>query len=412
MVKCEGLLFVMEKLSSLQAVKDRFGGLVFLDLTRYDLQTAHRLLGEHARPQVQKILSQKLDRLDAVKCGVLMQQARSCAETLASKLEDKRFDSRLLGAVQEYLDCLNAWAGGVGLADFNHPALTIYKPIRPLDLALFLQHDNTGCQTGMYRQEDESVILWHTEEDVEFELGSGFDQLRLAAFTVEDGNDPITIHAFIYPDLLPGPAFSWRSDGYAQAVDTLHTRLFPDQEAGMLANIATWLTLRLGPDCDPGKVIKDMCPYYDGYALNSACIRGGEIRAEKYEFVADHIFPDVLDMQPGSYLFQANIFSQKEHPWVKELEDIHPADRMRYERRVERTHKALQNKDHQGNETGDMRFFFDLLTSRTGNRWAYANSDVKAYFILRQSTQGAEIWLGYGPAILTDQYSVIHIPPA
>ena len=186
----------MHKLSALQAVKDRFGGLVIIDLTKHDLRTAHRMLGEHARQQVQKILHQRLDRLDALKIGLLMQQARSCAETLTGKSEDKRLDSRLRGAVREYLDCLEAWADGAGLMAFEHPVLAEHKPLGPLDLALFLQHDSTGCQTGMYRQQDGSVILWHTEEDIEFEDGSGFDQLRLAAFNVGDGNDPITMHAW------------------------------------------------------------------------------------------------------------------------------------------------------------------------------------------------------------------------
>ena len=69
----------MHKLSALQAVKDRFGRLVYLDLTQYDLRTAHHRLGEHASQQVQKILRQRLDRSDALKIALLAQQARSCA---------------------------------------------------------------------------------------------------------------------------------------------------------------------------------------------------------------------------------------------------------------------------------------------------------------------------------------------
>ena len=314
--------------------------------------------------------------------------------------------------MREYLDCLEAWADGAGLVGFEHPVLADQQSISPLELALFLQHDSTGCQTGMYRQEDGSVILWHTEEDIEFEAGSGFDQLRLAAFNVGDGKDPITMHAFIYPDLLPGPAFGWRSDGYAQAVDSLHVRACADQQAGILANIATWLTLRLGPDCDPGKVIKDMGPYFDGYALNGVSVRGGKAHAEKHEFTANHILSTILGDQPGSYLFQVNIFSQKKHLWIRELEDLPTEDRRLYKRREWYTRKALQNKDHRVGAAGDMGFFFNLICSRSGIRWPYANTDMKAYFILRQNTRGAEIWLGHGPALPTDQYSVIQIPLA
>ena len=402
----------MHTLRDLQMVKDRFGGLVTLDFTGYDLRTAHRMLGEHVRSQVRKVLTQRLDRLDRAKCSLLVEQARSCGETLTDKLADQRLDSRLRGALQEYVDCLAAWAEGGGLDDFEHPELTFHRLLCPIDLAFFLQHDSNGCQTGVYRQGDGSVILWHTEEDVEFEPGSGFDQLRLAAFNVGDYQHPIILHAFIYPDLLPGPAFGWRSDGYVQAVDTLHTRMFPDQRSGILANIATWLTLRLGPDYDPGMVIENMVPYYDGYALNVAFVQGGKVLAKKFEFAADQIFPEFLDEQPGSYLFQANIFSHKDNLRVKELELIPSVDHRLYQRRIERTHNAMQNKDHRYRESDEMQFFFDLLTSRCGNRWAYANTDVKAYAILRQTTHGAEVWLGHGPALATDQVSVIHTSPA
>ena len=214
----------MAKLSDLQAVKDRFGGFSLLDLTGYDLPTAHWHLGTHVRQQVQKILNQRLEELDPEKCCFLMNQCRACAEMLTDKLTDQRINSLLRGAIQEYVDCLAAWADGAGLRGYDNPALAAYKPLCPLDLAFFLQHDSTGCQTGMYRQPDGSVIFWHTEEDIEAEAGSGFDQLRLAAFNVGGRDHPVHMHAFIYPDLLPGSAFGWRSDGYTQAVDTLHTR--------------------------------------------------------------------------------------------------------------------------------------------------------------------------------------------
>jgi hypothetical protein len=402
----------MQTLHDLQAVKDRFGGFTFLDLTGYDLQTAHWHLGMHVRQQVQKILSQRIERMDITLRNLLFQQSHSCAETLTEKLADQRLESRLHFALQEYIGCLAAWADGAGLMDFSHPALAANNPVSPLDLALFLQHDSTGCQTGMYRQEDGSVILWHTEEDIEFEDGSGFDQLRLAAFNVGEDDHPATMHAFIYPDLLPGPAFGWRSDGYAQAVDTLHIQLLPSQKDGILANIATWLTLRLGSACEPAEVVEAMGPYFDGYALNTLSVRNDKVRVEKFEFARDKMIPYTLDEQPGSYLFQVNIFTQKDHPWVKELEQISSLDHRLYGRRIERTQNAIQNKDHRYRGPAEMDFFFDLLTSRTGNGWAYANTNMKAYFILRQTTDEAEIWLGHGPALHTDQVSVIRFPLA
>jgi hypothetical protein len=400
----------MEKLSALQAVKDRFGGLVFLDFTQHDLRTAHHLLGKHVSAQVHKILTQRLERLDRHKLSFLLNQTCSCAETLTDKLSDQRLDPRLQAALQEYVDCLAAWADGAGLRNFDHPALAAQQRLCPLDLALFLQHDSAGCQTGMYRQEDGSVILWHTEEDIEFEPGSGFDQLRLASFNVGDEGNPITMTAFIYPDLLPGPAFGWRSDGYTQAVDSLHVRASPHQKAGILANMTTWLTLRLGAKYDPAKVIMDMSPYFDGYALNTISIRGGTTQAEKHEFASNHILSSILGEQPGSYLFQVNIFSQKKHAWIREVEDLPAEDWRLYRRRMWYTRKAIQNKEALKKGVSDMNFFFNLISSQTGIRWPYANLDMKAYLIMRQTQKGAEIWLGHGPALPTDQYSVIHSP--
>jgi hypothetical protein len=401
---------IMGKTIDLQAVKDRYGGLVGLDFTAYDLPSAHLLLGKHVKRQVHKILRRRLGCLDAKSFTRQLSQARSCHSILTAKSKDLRIDARLRLAVSEYLECLAAWTEGAGLSGFTHPALHAYLPVEAIDLALYLQHDASGCQTGMYRTHDGSVILWHTEEDVEPEPGSGFDQLRMVSFNVGDHSNPVISQAFTYPDLLPGPAFGWRTDGYTQAVDTLHIKALPELSTGVLANVVTWLTLRLGSLIDPQEVIEALQPYVDGYALNTVYKQSGTVRACKYEFASNRIMPYYLDEQPGSYFFQGNIFTQKDHPWVLELEDILPYARELYQQRQVRTQVAIQNKDGRAGEPGDMRFFFELLSSKDGDRWAYANQDVKAYFILRQAIMGTEVWLGHGPALQTDLVSVIRSP--
>jgi hypothetical protein len=394
----------MAKVSELKAVKARLGGLVRLDFSAYDLPTAHRLLGGHARQQVQKILHQKLDTWEEARVQKLLAQSQSCIALLGEKAADNHLDDRLRAGIGEYLDCLAAWGDGAGLRGFRHPTLAAFQPLGQVDLAMFLQNDCTGCQTGMFRARDGSVVLWHTEEDVEELPGSGFDSLRIAEFNVGDIDHPVVMHAFIYPDLLPGPAFGWRSDGYAQAVDKLHIRDFLDLKAGVLTNVVTWLTLRLGPAMDGREIIESLQPYYDGYALNTVHLQEGSVQANKYEFAADRIICCHLDEQPDNYLFQVNIFSDRAHPCVGELEDLRPDWRGLYEQRVERTVRRIKNKD--GNPSGEMRFFFDMITSQAGDSWAYANTDVKAYFIHRQSVQGAETWLGDGPALPDDTISV------
>ncbi len=399
----------MASVTDLQAVKARFGGLVRLDYTAHDLPTAHLLLGEHVKQQVHRILKHKLDTWVDARVQKLLGQSQACLAALAGKNEDQHLDTRLWAAIIEYLECLAAWSDGAGLDHFAHPALKTFTPVGRLDLAMFLQNDCTGCQTGVYRTVDGSVVLWHTEEDVEDEPGSGFDLLRIAALNVGDEHQPVVMNAFIYPDLMPGPAFGWRSDGFSQGVDKLHIRDFPDLKAGMLANVVTWLTLRLGASVPAREIIESLQPYYDGYALNTVHVEAGGVLAQKHEFAGERIISSHLDDHPESYLFQVNIFSDRQHPWVPELEDLRPDWCQLYEQRVERTANAIQNMDGRAGGQGEMEFFFNLMTSRVGEDWAYANKDVKAYFIHKQDVNEAVTWLGHGPAIPGDSYTVIKI---
>jgi hypothetical protein len=397
----------MASLTELQAVKDRLGGLVRLDYAAYDLPTAHRLLGQHVRQQLQSILKHKLDVWESARIQKLLNQSQVCLAALAKKCSDERLDMRLRVAISEYLECLAAWSDGAGLHYFDHSALKAYKPLGALDLAMFMQNDCTGCQTGLYRAKDGSVVLWHTEEDVEDEPGSGFDSLRIAAFNASDRDHAVVMNAFIYPDLLPGPAFGWRSDGYAQGVDKLHIRDFPELSRGTLANVVTWLTLRLGAALEAREIIASLQPFYDGYALNTVHLERDEVLAQKHEFAGDRNISSHLDAVPNSYLFQVNIFSDREHPWVPELEDLRPDWCRLYEKRVERTVQALQNRNGKPGEHGEMEFFFNMMTDQAGDSWAYANEDVKAYFLHKQSLNGAETWLGHGPPIPDDAFTVI-----
>jgi hypothetical protein len=397
-------------LPQLRAIKDRFGSLVFLDLTAYDLRSAHRLLGVHVRSQVHKILCRRLDCMGEAELSELLRQGRVSSDWLARRAADPALHPRLRTALQEYLDCLLAWADGAELAGFDHPALAKHRPLTIQDLALLSQNDFGGCQTGLYRLADGSIILWHTEENIEDQAGDIFDQLRIATFQVDDGDGPISIQAFIYPDLLPGPAFGWRSDGYSQAMDVLHIRLLTEQDAGTLANTASWLTLRLGATMEVGEVLTALRPFFDGYALNAAYIRQGQVHAEKYEYAGDCVLPYRLDEQPGSYLFQVNIFCQKDHPQAQPLEELTPLNRGLYEQRHLRTTRAMQRKKSDGTAPEDeMRFFLKMIASRHGDDWAYANPDVKAHFVQHLTPHGSEIWLGHGPATADEQLTQIKI---
>jgi hypothetical protein len=389
-------------ISQLRASKERLGPIDFLDFRELDLVTAHRKLGEAVKEQAQNILLRKLDRLDKAQFVEGIRLARLGRGALVEKLHAPYIDSRIRRALGEYLDCLSVWTAGAELGRIHHKLLSGLVvdglPVLAGDLALFLQNDNLGCQTGVYRENGGAVILWHTEEDVQ-KAGSRFDKPRIATFHTGDG---CQMNAFIYPDLLPGPAYCWRSDGFIQAVDSLPLK--PAPEAYVLANIATWVTLRLGKTVEPEVVIETLGPFVDGYALTVVQEKGGEVLANKIEFAGDQYLLSSLENEPGCFLFQVNIFSDKEADVAADYEDIHSNHRQTLEGRVTRTSRALRRLTPSDNTTAS---FFRLLASRLGNDYGYANEDVKSYFTGRISSTEMEIRIGSGPALKGDQLYVI-----
>jgi hypothetical protein len=383
---------------TLTAVKARLGPLVFLDLTAYDLVTAHRKLGEQVRPAVLGILRRKLEGGDAPVLAQKIRQGRACRARLEHMGTDERLDERVRSGLAEYLDCLSAWSEGAALEGFAHPHLAAAvdgQRISALDLALFLQNDNVGCQTGLYRLADGSVILWHAEEDV---TEGRFDKLRIAEFSLPGGPETVHLKAFIYPDLLPGPSFAWRSDGYAQAIDTILLKSPPALPQGMLANVAAWLALRLGPAWAGGDWLEALSPFYDGYALNVLYHRHGQAHGVKFEFAAGHILPYTLQPEAGNWLFQVNIFCQRENRALRAIENLSLRSTRFYERRMQRTAQELDARPPALSAGDEMAFFYRLLASRAGGEAAYANSDVMAHFVLRLAPGEMEAWVGAGPA--------------
>jgi hypothetical protein len=317
-------------------------------------------------------------------------------------------------ALNRYLECLSAWAEGAGLSQFDHHKLAdfaaAHQPISPQDLALLLQHDNTGCSTGLYRVEDGSILLWHTEEDTEQMPGSRFDQLRVVSFRVGDEDGASVANAFVYPALLPGPAFAWRSDGFVQAVDSLILKPTPLSGAGTLANIAVWLALWLGPTVDTEEDLRSLGPFYDGYALNIVQLSDRQLHAHKYEFAEARVVSHQLAEQPGSHLLQVNVFSNGDDEYLRSLEGISSRRRHPFEQRLRRMRRLLFDQEQRGRLLLDpLDALCNMLTSRAGGGWAYANNDVKAYFVCRVSCAGIDLRLGPGSALRGDRAEVIHV---
>jgi hypothetical protein len=386
--------------SELESNNGQLGEIAFLDFRTLDIVAAHRRLGQEVQRQARKMLLAKLHTLSQEQLVQQVQLAKRCKLALHDRISTLTIDGKIRNAIREYLSCIAAWSEGIQLHRFQHPQIRHLRRLGTSvsgdELALLLQNDEVGCQTGVRRNEDGSAILWHTEEDVE-EPGSRFDHLRIAAFRVEMQCGFEDVYTFIYPDLLPGPAYSWRSDNFVQAIDSLYLK--QDIENGsMFANIAGWLMLRLGKAVEPIDVIKALFPYVDGYALIVVREKAGKVLAEKLEFAGDQILRETLGFESGDFLFQVNVFSDRDSELAKTHEDIDQDERRYYQERQRRTERMLKKN---GVFTGgnELSCAFRLLSSRLGDDYAYANSSVKSWFIAQISSVETRVRFGPGAAM-------------
>ncbi len=392
----------------LSAVKLGLGQPDYLDYRALSAVDAHRRLGEEVRAQVHHILARKFRELAPEALAGQVCLARYCRGALHRKMEQAGDEIRR-AALEEYLACLAAWTQGAALADFDAQGLREMRvqglPLSGDDLAYLLQNDDAGCQTGLWRAADGTVFFWHTEEDRE-PLGARFDRLRLMAFSVTDQEGrPIPVVAFIYPDLLPGPAFAWRSDNYVQAVDSIGLK--PKAPAsGILANIATWVTLRLGQSADLDETIRYLRPFADGYALNAAYADGRSAWGRKVEFAGEHAHSYRLGEAPGSLLYQVNMFSDPTASMARLHEALEPGKRRRLEERLSRAEAWLQALPPEADAWAAV---FGFLCSQEGGDYACANGDVKAYLIAQCAPGRLQVSVGAGPALAEDKPEIFEL---
>jgi len=385
----------------LPALKLALGQPDYLDYRGLNPVDAHRRLGGQVRAQVHRILARKFCQLTPEALATQVRLARYCRGALRRKLEQAGEEVRR-AALEEYVACLAAWMQGAELAAFEVEGLREARidglPLSGDDLAYMLQDDEPGCQTGLWRASDGTVFLWHTEEDRE-PLGARFDRLRLMAFSVTDHGRPAHSVAFIYPDLMPGPAFAWRSDNYVQAVDSLNLKS-KAPAGGILANIATWVTLRLGQSADLDATMRYLGPFADGYALNAAYADDRSAWGRKVEFAGECIHSYRLGEAPGSFLYQVNKFSDSTAPIARLYEAVEPEKRRRLEERLSRADAWLRALRPEADLPAAL---FRYLCSQEGGDYACANGDVKASLIAHCAVNRFQVSVGAGPALADDE---------
>jgi hypothetical protein len=375
--------------------------ITLLDATDVDTVTAHRLLGQDARTQIHKILGRRLNELGSEKFAGQIRRARRY-ET-AIKIKAQNVDGILKAAIDQYLACVSTWADGAELARFHHALLaetTIDgRAISALDLALSLQEDGVGCQTGTYRERDGSVILWHTEEDTEESPGDRFDRLRLFSFHAFDGH---IATGFIYPDLLPGPTFGWRDDHFIQAIDTLHIRQV-DHISPILPNMLAWLSLYLGKQFSREELVRKLGPFQGGYSISAMAKMEEDICVEKVEFANNRFNVSHLGKMAGDFLFQTNAIHNLSLPIGME-EEISLNSRKTNLDRVGRTARFI-NVIHHAEDA--LPLIFRILRSHAGGDMGYSNPDVKAYVVCHMSMDKTSLWAGCGSAAADDELLVM-----
>jgi hypothetical protein len=357
------------------------------------------MLGQAARAQIQRTLTKRLDDLGGPQpVSAQIARARKIRAALMARMQRPGLAEAILIALGQYAACLSAWANGAGLDGFRHPFLPLevdHLPVSALELAVLLQEDEVGCQTGAYREHDGAVILWHAEEDVETEEGQRFDKLRLFSFRAAHG---AIATGFIYPDLLPGPTFGWHGAGFIQAVDTLHVKPV-DFEDGILPNTLAWLSLYLGTDVSRRELTGALGPFLGGYSLTGVAKQAGRVSVEKIEFANDHLHCSSLGEAEGDYLFQTNIINDLSLS-VGSQEQTSAEGRAWNARRIARTARfmrVIQKSRH------TRALILRMLQSRLGGESAYSNRDVKTYLLCQMEPGNTSIWVGAGPAMQSDE---------
>ena len=383
----------------LKEAKQQLGQIHVLDCRHEEIITAHHRLGTDARDQIHKILAQRLNQSGGVEnAQQQIRRARKLHLALSARQNNPKLSQTVRSAVAQYMACLQSWAEGASLDGFAHSFIADAVdelPVSAMDLAVFLQEDEVGCQTGVLREQDGAAILWHTEEDYEDMPGQRFDKLRLFRFKTPQNKD---ICGFIYPDLLPGPTFGWHEGDYAQAVDSLHTRQVDDDNA-ILPNVFAWISLYLGKEMPHGTLAAELGPFAGGYSVTSVRQNGATTQVEKVDFANRAANICTLQETPAKYLFQTNIVNPTS-PAVLTEEHTTAEGRARNSTRIRRTTRLLKVIK---NSNTALRHIFRMIRSRMGNEWAYSNPDVKGYFICKMGMDSTHCWVGAGPALPNDE---------
>ncbi len=370
------------------------GEFQFLRCDHLPVVEAHARLGQAVRAQAQRSLHARLEGVEVSAFAARIRWVRHWSEVIAGRASSTRLRPSIRQSLRAFLDCLQAWSAAARLRQALPAALKGQviddQTVSDFELGLLLQDEYSGCQTAAYRGGDGAVYLWHTEEEFSAER---FDALRLFSFQVPGEGGRLVVTSFIYPDLLPGSAFNWRSDGLVQAVDTLP--ISPNRQPGtLLANTAAWVGLWTEANLPREEMLAGLAPFVDSYALNTAWAQDGRAHASRVAFAGGEVDALQLSESPGSYLYQCNYlpdFSSR----LYSRQSITDHRRQILLARQERARRAIPALP----ADADPRPAILGLLGSSAEAWDYVNPTVKAALLCCVDPRGGvEVWLRPGPS--------------
>lgn len=411
----------------LQVASEKYGHLEILEIKADTFSQAFEQLGEINGEAIREaamakianlveaeeieekhLTSEQIFKLRKDRLKKKIKFAEKCWEKMKNRQEDTGLNANIKAAFSEVLIGLELWSKSSGLEQICEKNEVIQAlrsegvEITPLHLAVELHNDNVGCQTGIRRQADGSVIFWHMEEDAEVlnddgSLPEGKLSQRLVQLSIGKGENAREILAFDIPSLLPGGAF-FVEDKRIVGVDSYYLKS-KGVKPGTLANLTLATMLALGKTAEIEDVAKLLGPHCDGYAVSEVKIDNSEVIGKVVEFLGkDVLSPKMLGRNEGNRKTKVNLADRR----FSGKEEFERGEKTEFEKRIHRFERWFNLvSSWYGKGAIQLQSIMRLMQNRVGGtEWSNANVFTLAHCAAQIFPDGKiEFFAQSGPAI-------------
>jgi len=395
-------------LQNIKEEKERLGDLEVIEITADTMTQAHRLLGQEVSAQAKQHLTRHLDEYrNYEEFAKRMTLMTKIYRQMLLKTHDPSISSDIKFGLQEYLDCMVAQSQGIGTQTLQHPLLDQYLSEHPGEedflyhtlLQLENQNDNVGCQSGMVRH-DEQTLLWHTEEDYEEEKGERTDKPRLVKFNIGGQIK----YSFIYPDLMPGPAFSF-GPNFFYNVDSTYTKA--NRKPSILANTAMWMAWFLAEKIPPQEVVHSLKPFLDGYILNYVWRPNSQSQFEAGKIEFAHALSATYPLDGNQPIISTNKLEPLST--VLDAEKMDQEETELFQERARRAKRSLHliNLTQDGSGSlENIRRMTGFTSTKLQGEAGMSVDFTKAHAVAQAGPDGLVVWVGAGPTTKKEKFKV------